>query len=139
MYLVRLIYTSEVCEGFGPSDIEDIIEKAQKNNHASNVTGLLCFNSSHFLQCLEGSRQAVNATYHKILNDNRHRNIIMLNYCEIYEREFENWSMGYIPYSKITTPLNLKYSGTSEFDPLAMSGGSAHKLMMALRDTLVNQ
>ena len=28
MYLVRLIYTSEISDGFGPNDIEDILEKA---------------------------------------------------------------------------------------------------------------
>jgi len=139
MYLVRLIYTSEISDGFGPNDIEDILEKAKKKNAECNVTGLLCFNSTHFMQCLEESRKAVNATYHRILNDKRHRNIIMLNYCEIAEREFEKWSMGYIPYSKLTTPLNIKYSGTSDFNPLAMSAGSAHKLMLALRDSMLDK
>ena len=91
------------------------------------------------MQCLEESRKAVNATYHRILNDKRHRNIIMLNYCEIAEREFEKWSMGYIPYSKLTTPLNIKYSDTSDFNPLAMSAGSAHKLMLALRDSMLDK
>ncbi|TMO47332.1 blue light sensor protein [Pseudoalteromonas sp. S4389] len=137
MYLVRLIYTSEISDGFGPGDIENILEKAKQNNSKMNVTGLLCFNTTHFLQCLEGSRSAVNATYHRILNDTRHKNIIMLNYCEIFEREFENWSMGYIPYSRLVTPITLKYSGRSEFNPLAMSAGSAHKLMLALRGLLL--
>ena len=54
MYLVRLIYTSEISDGFGPNDIEDILEKAKQNNAESNVTGLLCFNSTHFMQCLGG-------------------------------------------------------------------------------------
>ena len=100
-----------------------------------NVTGLLCFNTTHFLQCLEGSRSAVNATYHRILNDTRHKNIIMLNYCEIFEREFENWSMGYIPYSRLVTllPSNILV----RVSLIAMSAGSAHKLMLALRDLLL--
>ena len=48
MYLVRLIYTSEISDGFGPNDIEEILDKAKKNNAECNVTGLLCFNSTHF-------------------------------------------------------------------------------------------
>lgn len=50
---------------------------------------MLCFSNEYFLQCLEGSRTAVNNTYQQILNDKRHHNVIMLNYTQIPEREFE--------------------------------------------------
>ena len=136
MFLVRLIYTSRTSSHFGPEDIEEILEKARVNNRKNNVTGLLCFNNKFFLQCLEGSRESVNSTYHHILNDKRHSNIIMLNYSEISEREFEKWSMGYMPQSSLTDPLNLKYSGTPHFDPYEMSGDSTHKLMLALKENI---
>ena len=71
MYLVRLIYVSKTQQDFGPQNIESIIDKARVNNHKTEVTGLLCFSNKYFLQCLEGSRAAVNETYHKILNDDR--------------------------------------------------------------------
>lgn len=99
------------------------------------MTGLLCFNNK-FLQCLEGSRQAVNDTYHHILNDDRHSNIIMLNYTEIIVREFEQWSMGYMPQSSMTSPITLKHSGTPNFAPYEMSGESAHCLMLALKESI---
>ena len=136
MFLVRLIYTSKTSSLFGPEDIENILEKARSNNLKNNVTGLLCFNNKYFLQCLEGSREKVNNTYHQILNDKRHSNIIMLSYTEIIEREFEKWSMGYMPQSSLTDPLNLKYSGTPSFDPYEMSGESTHKLMLALKENI---
>lgn len=136
MFLVRLIYTSRTSSEFGPEDIGSILEKARINNAKKEVTGLLCFNNKYFLQCLEGSRETVNDTYHKILNDERHSDILMLNYTEIVEREFDKWSMGYMPQSSLTTPLNLKYSGTAHFDPYDMSGESAHRLMLALKDTI---
>jgi hypothetical protein len=133
MFLVRLIYTSKTNDDFGPEDIGNILEKARINNAKKDVTGLLCFNNKFFLQCLEGSRTAVNETYHDILNDKRHSDIIMLSYTEVIEREFEQWSMGYMPESSLTKPLNLKYSGTAHFDPYEMSGESAHRLMLALK------
>jgi hypothetical protein len=136
MFLVRLIYTSRTSSYFGPEDIEDILEKARVNNRKNNVTGLLCFNNKFFLQCLEGSRESVNSTYHHILNDKRHSDIIMLNYSEIAEREFEQWSMGYMPQSSLTDSINLKYSGTPNFDPYEMSGDSTHKLMLALKENI---
>jgi hypothetical protein len=136
MFLVRLIYTSKTSSHFAPEDIENILEKARINNRKNNVTGLLCFNNKFFLQCLEGSRQTVNNTYHQILNDKRHSDIIMLSYSEIVEREFEQWSMGYMPQSSLTDSLNLKYSGTPNFGPYDMSGESTHKLMLALKQNI---
>ena len=75
MFLVRLIYTSKTSSHFGPEDIEGILEKARSNNLKNNVTGLLCFNNKYFLQCLEGSREKVNNTYHQILNTSKLRSI----------------------------------------------------------------
>jgi hypothetical protein len=136
MYLVRLVYTSRVDDTFEPVDIEKILESARKHNQRKSVTGMLCFNQKYFLQCLEGSRSAVNDTYHSILNDKRHTDIMMLNYGEIIAREFEQWTMGYMPESSLTSHLNIKYSGSTAFNPYEMSGESTHNLMLALRDTI---
>ena len=133
MFLVRLIYASKITDGFGPKDIENILQSARTYNVKTHVTGMLCFSNEYFLQCLEGSRTAVNNTYQQILNDKRHHNVIMLNYTQIPEREFEKWSMGYVPQSRVTESLNLKFSGSVDFNPFKMSGESAHLLMLALK------
>ncbi len=139
MYLVRLVYASSISPHFTPKDIPQILESARSHNQSNNVTGLLCFNQEIFLQCLEGSRTMVNNTYHRILNDPRHKKIIMLDYKEIVEREFDQWSMGYIPGSSLTQHVNLKYSGTPGFNPYDMSGESAHLLMNALKEAVPTQ
>ena len=136
MFLVRLIYASKISSGFGPEDIESILQSARTYNVKTNVTGMLCFSNEYFLQYLEGSRTSVNNTYQQILNDKRHHNVIMLNYTQIPEREFETWSMGYVPQSKLTESLNLKYSGNIDFNPFKMSGESAHLLMLALKTSI---
>jgi hypothetical protein len=58
MFLVRLIYASTVADTFKPTDIECILTTARKKNKQHGLTGMLCFNSRYFLQCLEGSRSA---------------------------------------------------------------------------------
>jgi len=136
MFLVRLVYTSTISKDFSSTDIEKIIETARENNGKNSVTGMLCFNRKYFLQCLEGSRRKVNQTYHHILNDPRHSDIVMLDYKEIVSREFNEWSMGYMPESSLTGPINMKFSGTPDFGPYEMSGESAHKMMLELKDTV---
>jgi hypothetical protein len=136
MYLTRLVYASSINATFKSEDIEDILSEARLHNEKNNVTGMLCFNRKYFLQCLEGSRTAVNTTYHKILNDPRHSRIIMLDYKEITSREFDQWSMGYMPESSLTAPINIKYSGNSDFSPYDMSGESAHLMMLNLKKSV---
>ena len=136
MFLTRLIYVSAKSENFDKSDIQEIIEVAKEQNGKNHVTGMLCFNRKYFLQCLEGSRNNVNQTYHRILNDPRHTNIVMLDYKEISVRDFSDWSMGYVPESSLTEPTNIKFSGTPEFDPYEMSGESAHEMMLELKEVV---
>ena len=129
MFLARLIYTSEVVEGFNQNDIENILTVARDRNAESNVTGALFFNSRYFLQCLEGSRSDINSTYHRILNDSRHSNPVLLDYCEINERDFSAWEMGYIAETKLTRELYMQFSPVSEFNTYRMSGESCYRLL----------
>ncbi len=138
MYLTQIIYTSTATEEFTPEDIDKILSTARENNKSQDITGMLCFSSKKFLQCLEGSRASVNALYHKILNDKRHCNIVLLDYQEISEREFNTWSMAYVPDSSVTHPANLKFSGSSTFTPYEKSGDSAHKMMLEFKESLTN-
>lgn len=136
MFMTRIIYTSTVTDKFKPNDIEDILTTARKYNDKNAITGLLVFNSKTFLQCLEGSRIDVNSTYNRILSDPRHRDVILLDYRDIDEREFDTWSMGYVPSSSLTTDVNIKYSATRNFNPYHMSGKSVHGLLLSLKDAV---
>lgn len=134
MYLMRMIYCSEMSSGFSNKDIEQILESAKRNNQKAGVTGLLCFNRNYFLQCLEGGRAEVNRIYHAILNDSRHRNILLLAYEEVVEREFSKWSMAYVPEVKMTDQINMRFSGTPEFDPFSMHGASTFRMLQELKN-----
>lgn len=138
MFLMRMIYCSQISGDFNPSDIEQILEASRKNNKQEHVTGMLCFNRKYFLQCLEGDRISINKAYRKILSDKRHENILLLDYQEIDHREFTQWNMAYLPEQKITDAINLKYSGYPDFDPYSMSGVSVFNMMLELRDGITS-
>ena len=132
MFLVRLIYASEVSGTFGSNDIEQILVSAREKNPLQSITGMLCFNQNYFLQCVEGSRSAVNTLLRNLMNDDRHINVVILDYSELSERAFSNWSMGFVPESKLTAKIKLKYGINKEFSPYKMSGGSAFKMLLEL-------
>ena len=91
---------------------------------------------SFFLQCLEGSRENVNQIYRKIVKDSRHQDLVLLDYTEIESRTFASWSMGYVPSSSLTQPINRRFPGTDYFEPYDMSGESAFRLMANLEQTM---
>lgn len=136
MFLVRLIYASSVKSDFDKTVVESILEASRRNNIKANITGMLYFNNNYFLQCLEGSRSSVNETYNKILTDERHHQVTAIEYREISSREFEDWSMGYVPSRGASTAALLKFSVHKEFNPYLMSGESAHNLLCALKADL---
>lgn len=131
MTLVRLVYASRATDQMQTNDIVAILESAKRNNSKLGVTGMLIFNSSYFLQCLEGPRMAVNHIYQKIANDRRHAQPVLLDYREISERRFHQWTMGYIGEDKFLADHLMRFSGSDQFNPFEMSGESAHSLLLA--------
>lgn len=92
--LFRLIYTSSATTKMKEADIFDIIKKAQKNNKAIDITGLLLYIDGAFLQVLEGPEKSVKAIYHKISSDPRHENAKIILQGKIEYRDFSSWDMG---------------------------------------------
>ena len=134
MHLIRLVYASKMTDSFVIEEVQSILSCSQQNNPEKNITGALCYSNHFFLQCLEGSRVEVNELYHHILTDNRHTDPAILQYVEIDQRDFENWSMGFIPPAFVSGELISKYSGRAAFDPFSMSGQSCYLLLKALAE-----
>jgi hypothetical protein len=130
--LVRLLYASRVQPNVSPTALRDILSTSQKNNERDGITGALVFTGSIFLQCLEGDRAMVNKTYHRIVPDDRHSDPQILALTEITQRDFSNWSMGYLPYTQQNRHRFLRYSPTASFDPYRCSGESLTEMLREL-------
>lgn len=132
MSLFRLIYASRAAESLSPADHEQILESSQRNNGKAGVTGILAFGAREFLQCLEGSREAVNATYHRILGDPRHRDLVLIDCRDVEQRWFGEWGMHGLPPSRLTRQRVLRFSERELFAPTRLGGASAIALLADL-------
>ena len=139
MFLTRLIYVSTLCESCDAEALNDILQISHDRNKQSHLTGLLSHNDKYFLQCIEGSRSAVNHTYNHILNDKRHEKVMILYFKEIDCRQFGDWSMGDIPQSSLTELVNLQFSTSNQFNPYEMSGESAYQMLLELKQNLPSE
>ncbi|WP_295893903.1 BLUF domain-containing protein [uncultured Vibrio sp.] len=139
MFLTRLIYVSTLSKSCDSDALDDILQTSRDHNEKTHLTGLLSHNQYYFLQCLEGSRDAVNDTYSHIVNDSRHSRVTILDYREIDYRDFGDWSMGDVPQSNLTRLLNIQFSGSDEFLPYDLSAQSAYLMMLELKKNLPSE
>ncbi|PTS82046.1 blue light sensor protein [Pseudomonas sp. HMWF032] len=134
MYLVRLLYVSKVVNGLGAHEIDALLQVARQHNAKVGITGMLAFNGEFFLQVLEGGRTAVNQLYQHIALDSRHEQLLLLQVSEIDERQFPEWSMAYVPITKLTRDLLLRFGVDDDFRPYQMNGSNCLGLLMGLRE-----
>lgn len=93
--LYQLVYISRITSTglAGPSTLNDISESSIERNQADNVTGILCYGNGCFLQCVEGSEQALTNLKNRLLLDDRHKDLEILDFSPIDERRFASWSL----------------------------------------------
>jgi hypothetical protein len=132
--LSQLIYTSEVREdGLADGGVVTILEQARRCNAAASVTGLLVFDTNHFVQCLEGGREEVTATYQRIAVDPRHRDVTLICVTDVDERDFPDWTMGYLGVTAPARQVLLRFSPSGDFAPRSMSAASVTAMLKVLR------
>ena len=88
----RLIYKS-IPFGYDQNILNGILSDAINYNKKNNITGALVCRDDIYLQLLEGPEQAVNYTYQKILDDDRHLEVELLIKEHCNKRIFPKWNM----------------------------------------------
>ncbi|WP_081631164.1 BLUF domain-containing protein [Methylobacterium sp. 77] len=92
MNLVQLIYASRPF-GFDHSALDSILTQSRRCNTRDGLTGALICRGDIYLQLLEGNADAIDATYARIVRDDRHLEINRLSYEVATERLFPAWAM----------------------------------------------
>lgn len=91
---------------------------------------MLCYDSTYFLQWLEGPRDAINTLYRTLMLDERHVDLLILDYGMIGARSFAHWDMACICTDDIQPDTILKYVYEQSFDPYKMSGEGAKAFLL---------
>lgn len=99
MALCRLIYRSQTSwDNLSNEVLDELGKLSSKSNTKLGITGLLLLSDETFLQVLEGPEAVVNQLFQKILSDDRHHNIALVEYRQISENNqlFDDWGMNVI-------------------------------------------
>jgi len=94
--LLRLAYSSCATRAFDTSELVELLSGARENNDRLSVSGMLLYAAPTFLQVLEGDPEVVENLYDTIEADERHDSTRILLREEVDERDFADWSMGFV-------------------------------------------
>ena len=134
--LSRLIYHSEnrlgLTDGRTKDILNSIMDVAQRRNEQANITGALIFDQNWFMQLLEGDRESISATLRRIIVDERHGNLTIMDVRPIDERLFANWWMGVAAIQGASEKLLMSHGVGPGFDPRKMTGDQAVLLAVDL-------
>ena len=133
--LYRLVYQS-LCalhdtEASLLAEVEDILAASRRNNERRGVSGALMFNGTHYAQVLEGTREAVEATFETIQLDPRHADVMLLSFEPVDARLFAHWSMAHVAPSG---GRMAELAAITGFDAAALDGDA---MARRLHDLLV--
>ena len=124
--LCRLVYYSRNRAAGAPAAMDEtirgILAVSRVNNARVGVTGALMFNAGCFAQVLEGPSEAVETTFERIQQDERHGEVSLLALEPVEERLFTDWSMAYVGASQADAARYGDMAGESGFDLSRMTG-----------------
>lgn len=138
--LYQFVYISRITSlGLaGASTLNDIAEVSIKNNKADAISGILCYGNGYFLQCVEGSEESLTNLKNRVLVDNRHKDIQILDFSEIFERRFTGWSLRSIVLERwmVNDP---KVKSLMPFKPYSWNSKDWNEFLNVLQSYYENQ
>ncbi|MEL6869595.1 MAG: BLUF domain-containing protein [Pseudomonadota bacterium] len=119
--LMRLTYVSRYNSHNENDELNKILDQARKNNANRGITGVLVFNHDYFLQSIEGRRPVINELLRKLIKDQRHFSLQIIEAKEIDQRRWTHWDMNYLTPTARHKDKALQFSGADKFNPYLMS------------------
>ena len=99
--MYELVYSSVARNNLELSDVYEILEKSNKINAVTEITGCLLYHKGQFTQILEGSEEKIQELYSRIEQDQRHFDLKLLYAGHKNERIFDNWTMAFMELDNI--------------------------------------
>jgi hypothetical protein len=141
--LTRLIYHSEnhlgAFDGKMVADLNSIMDVANRNNEHDGITGALLFDTLWFVQILEGEREAVSATLRRIVTDERHDGVTLMDVRPAEKRLFGNWWMGLSMLRGDNGALYARHGIGERLNPRVMTGEQTVGLALELAKVGLNR
>ena len=103
--ICQLFYVSRATTQFDSASVQHILQIARRNNRRLDVTGCLLYSGHCFAQVIEGQQEVIQPLAQRIAADARHCDVRVLLENHRIDREYGDWSMGYLHDDKLADVL----------------------------------
>lgn len=115
------------------NDLRNILSEARDFNAKNHIHGVLYFADQQYFQCIEGDEKNISMIYEKIMKDQRHQSIKLLDAQYVEEGYFNQWSMKYVN-RKNDIQDYFKQKGENGFNPIALTKTDLNTFLTLLYD-----
>jgi hypothetical protein len=91
--LIELTYVSEPVQVMSFLGLTRLLYHSYLRNTKLEITGVLIFENNQFGQVIEGPEDVIKSLWEKIQQDDRHKNIRLIEEKVITYRSFKKWTM----------------------------------------------
>lgn len=130
--LSTLIYCSRVSPDLNVAQLYDIMAYSNHYNSVRHITGILVFNSRHFLQAIEGDHTEILTLRDKIQRNPFHVDFFIIGHEILQFRTWANWTMNLITPNKTNQKIFEQFNNPDGFDPYRLTYAQAHALLLQL-------
>lgn len=113
-----------------------IFDLSRTNNGRQGVTGALLYNEGFFAQVLEGPQEAIETTFERIQQDERHNQITVLECSATGSRQFPEWSMAHVHPA---STLEVMSATSALSQALADPASAGHTVLTLLRSLVIQE
>ena len=113
--LQEVVYVSRAVEPQTAAALRRIVDTARMLNRRRDLTGVLAFSGSHFLQVLEGNEARLDELLRSLRRDARHDGLAVLSRKAVAHRRFGDWAMALVSGPELG----------ARFESLASAAGAA--------------
>jgi hypothetical protein len=132
--MLQIIYASAASKKMTGEELEEILETARRNNSEKGISGMLLYHGGSFLQVLEGPDEELKGLIAKIKADERHNKIKLLFMDRVDEKEFDDWSMGFVDASRTAELMEGYVNFGSELNALTLEGSLAKRVLRQFKE-----
>lgn len=137
--MISVTYLSSAIRQWSEDELEALLRDVRAKNARVDVTGILLYSGGSFLQTLEGPEAAVDDVMAKVVDDPRHRDVLVVHRDNISDRMFAGWSMGFreiSPDRAQEIPGFTQYLSTGRVDGAATRRHAALTFHRVFRERL---
>ncbi len=119
-----ILYVSVADAAIDRGAVQAIIAHSTRRNAADDITGVMLFNGTNFLQLIEGDDAVIDACFARIKRDPRHNGVVVMRDAAIAQREFPGWSMrfSFVDYPADDVLATVTAAGAPTADTLERIG-----------------